>query len=435
MKQRRSRKARAANRFDFKLLLRPMVVLTLIAAVALAFLSASHSLAQIQERKVLALAPLGQHVGGLLPRPGKDRRAALMSPAKARATASAIAQLAPLSPAGPRIVGSALASSGRDRDAKKAMEAAVRLSRREGTAQLWLADEAISRGDLPQVLSRYDVIMRTHPAASPQLYAALARTLVDPTMRREMTRFVSKDTPWFEGFAVAAAGTAANAEPLAKLFMASPTLPDTVPMRTVYRAVLEQLGATRKYALVASLYDRLPGAQPGRLRTVELPRDDQTQYPPVDWALVSEGGLGAAIVGKGADRLLETYVSTGAGGVAARRILLLRPGSYALRWRVIDGPDGVDAEARAIISCTDASGAEKILADSVIEPPLQRADGDPDPVSGQLRFNVPAAQCPVVLASIRVGSGSTRDEASWLFDRLSLARLAPASARVVPARN
>lgn len=435
MNRRRSDKGKAANRFDFKLLLRPMVVLTLGIAVALAFLSTSHSLAQIQERKVLALAPLGQHVNGLLPVQRRDRPTANMTPAAARARAGAIGQLAPLSPAGPRIVGSALATNGRKLDAKKAMEAAVRLSRREGTAQLWLADEAISRGDLPQVLARYDVIMRTHPAASPQLYAALARTLVDPTMRREMTRFVSTDTPWFEGFAVAAAGTAANAEPLAKLFMASPALPDTMPMRNVYRAVLEQLGATRKYALVVSLYDRLPGAQPGRLRTVELPRDDQTQYPPVDWALVSEGGLGAAIVGKGADRLLETYVSTGAGGIAARRILLLRPGAYALRWRVIDGPDGVDAEARAIISCTDTSGTEKILADTVIEPPLQRADVDPDPVSGQLRFQVPGANCPVVLASIRVGSGSTRDEASWLFDRLSLARMAPAAARAAPARN
>lgn len=435
MSGRRSLKGKAAKRFEFTLLLQPTVLLAVVAASALAFLSGSHSLAQIQERKILTIAPIGQHVQGILPRRRDGRALASLAPAAARAKAEAIAILAPLSPAGPRIVGNALAAAGRTGDARKAMEAATRLSRREGTAQLWLADEAISRGDLPQLLERYDIIMRTHPAASPQLYDALARTLVDPTMRREMTQFVSAETPWFEGFAIATAGTAANADPLARLFAASPTLPDTQPMRNVYRAVLEQLGATRKYMLIASLYRRLPGAQLDRLQNLELPRDDQTQYPPVDWAMVNEGGLGAAIVGKGPDRLMEAYVSTGAGGIAARRMLLLRPGTYALRWRVIEGPEFNDTEARAIISCADASGAERAVADGVIAPPARRSDGDPDPVSGQLRFVVPDVNCNVVLASIRVGSGAARDEVSWLFDRLSLARLSPRSSPIAWMKN
>jgi len=400
-----------------------------VVGLAFAFVSTSHSLAQIFERPVLELGPIGQHSNGKLASIAKGARSVddVRRPADAMRRARETMRFAPMNAAAPRTAGMVFSKAGKKREAERAMLAAVRLTRRDGTAQLWLANAAIARRDLPQVLHRYDLIMRTHPAASPPMYDTLARTLADPVMRKEMKRFVSLDTPWFESFASSAAASPANAKSLARLFLQTPKLPDSAPMRNVYAAVMGQLGAERQYALVEGLYPRLPGAQRGALGKVELPSDEGTEYPPVAWARVTDGSYGAAIVGGGKDRLMELYVSSGAGGVAARKLLVLRPGAYNLHWRAVDGPGEVDAEVRAIVSCADAKGAESVIAEKLIRSPIDRGGEEPDPVSGDLAFTVPAANCPAVLLDLRVGSGASREEARWLFDRLSLAPLKKAA--------
>lgn len=407
----------------------PRIIAVLVVAAGVAFISGSHSVAQILQRPTVGLGPIGQHSNGLLaevirkmPKPDK-----IGNPAAAMRSIHRTMTFAPLNAGAPRMAGLVLNQAGKTKAAHDAMAAAVKLTRRDGTAQFWLANEAIAQRDLPQVLYRFDLIMRTHPAASPPMYETLARTLVDPIMRKEMQRFVSLKTPWLESFSSAAAAKPVNAEPLARLFLASKTVPDSPAMRNVYAAVLSQLGADRKYGLIQSLYPRLPGASEKALKNIELPSDDATEYPPVSWARASDGSFGSAIVGRGADRLMELYVSSGAGGVAARKFLILNPGNYSFRWRSIEGPTDQDAQARALISCA-AKGTETIIAESDIKPALDRGGSEPDPVSGELRFTVPSTNCAAILVDFRVGSGNGREEARWLFDRLSLVPVAKAAA-------
>lgn len=402
-------------------------VLLAMVAAGLALVSASHSLAQLTERNLFtALGPIGKHGNAaLVP---VERRLAqqrgLGRPDYALALSRETVTVAPLNPAALRSAGLAFAVRGHEAQARRAMETAIALSRREGVAQLWLINKAVERREIGAILVHYDAVMRTFPAGSRPLQFNLARTLAVPQMRREMRRYVSGDTPWFESFAAVAVENASTTIGFARLLDESRAVPDSGDLRKVYARVVTTLVQQRQFALLTRIYPRLPASRAVDLMTMTLPTPRTTPYPPVNWLLQAEGSYGGASVGTVNEAAIELYAASGAGGVAASKLLVLNPGRYAVSWRMIEAPDAADAAARLQVRCA-SEGGDRQIAD-VAMPVPKRVDAiGIDTAEGRAASVTVDVQrvCAAIFVDMRVSGGTDRDESRWLIDRISLRRL------------
>lgn len=424
--------ATARRRTDLRALLTTRNAVMAVLAFGLAFLAFSHSLAQIAKRPVLALGAIGQHNSGLLKVRAGDVQLGqpVRDPLRVERAARDTIAFAPLNSSAVSLIGLVRDQQGDANGALRAMEAATRLSRREPAAQLWLGQKAVRSGDLRQVLNRYDIIMRTQPVTRPIVFNVLTQTLTDPQMRREMQRFVGLQNDWFEGFAIAAAEKPQTSALLAQLLMDSRAIPDTRPLRSAYATVVRDLVGLRKFDLAIALFERLPGATPAILRSVALPANNSAQYPPANWYLATDASAGASLLTAGGKQLLDLYVAFGTGGLGARKMLALQPGSYSFGWRLLDMSVNPGSSARIVVLCSDDT-ADRVIAERMIP----NRDGDPGeefgPVSGQLNFSVPASDCGVQMLDFRLSGGRSRDEARWLFGDFGLKRVGKAA--VTPA--
>lgn len=398
-----------------------------LAGAALAFVSATHSLAQLTERNLLAtLGAIGKHSdGALVPvviRLAQQR--GLGSPDRALTLAQETLKVAPLNPAAVRTAGLAFAETGRPAEAYEAMKNAVAMSRRDGVAQLWLINDAVQKREIDDILVHYDAVIRTLPAGARPLLLNLARTLVVPRMRREMRQHVTDDTPWFASFAAVSAENPATTIGFAQLLEESRTIPDNRDLREIYGTVVTTLAQQRQFELLQRLHPRLPGARAADLRTVALPPADAVPYPPVSWVLQADGSFGASRVGTGNEAAIELYAASGTGGVAASKLLILNPGRHVLRWRMLEAPDAADASARVQIRCASGSG-ESQIADAIMPIPADRSNdlsgGDASVGrEARLAFYV-GTGCEAVFIDLRVSGGTDRDESRWLIDSIGLA--------------
>lgn len=402
-------------------------ILLTMGAAGLALVSTSHSLAQLTERNLLTeLGPIGKHQNGALV-PVVSRMAqqrGLGSPDRALALSRETVTVAPLNPAAVRTAGLAFAEIGREAQARRAMETAIALSRREGVAHLWLINEAVERREISDILVHYDAVMRTLPAGARPLQLNLARTLAAPQMRREMSRHVSADTPWFESFAAVAVEKTSTAIGFARLLDESRAVPDSSDLREVYAAVVTTLAQQRQFALLERLYPRLPGSRAVDLTTMTLPAPRATPYPPANWLLQAGGSYGGSSVGSGNEAAMELYAASGAGGVAASKLLILNPGRYAVSWRMIEAPEAADAAARLQVRCASDDDERQIAEVAMPEPRRVEASvaGSRQGRSARVIFDV-LRDCAALFVDMRVSGGTDRDESRWLIDRLSVQRL------------
>lgn len=419
---RASERAAAIRQF-----LTPRYFAAAVLAFGLAFVAGAHSLAQATKRPILSIGPVGQYANGRLAQVAGNVRLGepIRNPDQVAAAARETMALAPLNAPAASLIGLSLAQKGDKAGALKAMTVAIRITRRDPTAQLWLGQEAILKGDnLAQILSRYDLILRTQPRVRPAMFAAMAQTLVDAKVRGAMKSYVRADNEWFEGFALAAAEKPATSVGFAQtLLLQTSELPDSVPLRSAYSSTVSQVVTARRFDLLAALFPRLPGAQRGTLQSASLPQHAQAEYSPATWWLVTEPGIGSSMTGSGADQPLELYASNGAGGVAARKLLLLRPGTYQVRWRLEENSNNPGAQIRVSASCADAAGDRVIAERSIDARPLANSDDVGPAVTARMDVTIPTVGCPALWLDIRTQGGKNRDESRWLLSNMSIAPL------------
>lgn len=394
-----------------------------VVAGGLAFLAAGHSLAQVSKRQVLDLGPLGQHNSGPLRSVVNDTKLGqpIKKPAEAVRAARATLAFAPLNPSALSLIGLVKEQRRDAAGARRAMETAVRISRRDPVAQLWLGQQAVKGGDLTQVLSRFDLVMRTQPVARPLVFDALGQTLATPEMRREIQPYLRQSNDWFEGFALAAAEKPDTSLGFAEtLLLQRRPLPDSAPLRNAYASIVRQLAAQRRYATIKQLFPRLPAAPMGALQSATLPKAGSADYAPATWWFVTNPSVGSSLNGQGADQLLEIYAANGASGLAARKLLMLPSGQYSARWQIVENSTNPDAQLRFAISCT-GSADDRLMAEAVKSADKPDPQGAPLPTTaGRLSFEVPETGCSVLYFDVRANGGRNRDEARWLVDSISI---------------
>ena len=411
-------------------LLAPRNLAAIVLSCSLAIIVGGHSLAQVTDRSVFTLGPIGQHGNGPLGGVADNVRfgKAIRNPDEIVVAAHKALALAPLNPSAATLIGLSLDQSGDKDGARKAMNVAIQITRRDATAQLWLGQDSILKGEnLGQVLRRYDLIMRTQPVARPTIFAALSEMLPNAEMQNALQPYVRSDNIWFEGFALNAAEKPITAVGLAKmLLLQTKPLPNSQALRDAYASTLRQVAAERQYGLLNRLYQRLPGAQKGALQSAALPHGNMIEYPPLTWSFATDPGVGSSLTDLSADQQLELYAANETGGLAAQKMLLLNPGNYQLRWRLDENSDNPGSQIRVLISCADTSGDRVIAENAVNARPSDDGQDMAPSRSLRLDFSVVNTGCPALWLSIRTAGGKNRDESRWLLSNLRIMPLGPA---------
>lgn len=303
----------------------------------------------------------------------------------------------PLSSAALRLTAWSDARAGRDAATLGRARLIDRITRRDPVAQLWLLEDAVRRDDVPGVLHRYDVLMRTQADLRGPLLEKLSGRLGGDQVRLALAAYADARSPWFPDL-LQAAGRNGHAEEAAALLIGLPALPDTASYRSAYAAVVAALAKENGLAALRRLHPRLPGA--GALGDPGLTEADLSQgYAPFRWAMAAGVERAAELE---ADRpgqpVLAVRAAPFSRGEAASRLVLLPGHPVALSWALnADDQAASGGSARWTIRCLD-DGRVTVSGDLL----ARGHGGEPQPMP----YPCTAAQLALVVDGGTGGEGT-----------------------------
>lgn len=230
------------------------------------------------------------------------------------------------------------------------------LTRRSAVTQLWLIEYEASADRAERVLFHYDAMLRVQPGTGDILYPIMAAALEDQRLWPAFTTYFRAPPPWFEGFFRQAVATPAALVPLGRLTGGAGRLPDEPLYRALQSELLAGLAANNRFAEARRYFLTLKGARTADLTATSFgSRDLDMSRSPFAWQPVVIGNLSTGFEDAGADKfLLRVSAGTAAAGEAARRMLMLPPGSYALDSSASVNSPSLKRGAYWTIECADS---------------------------------------------------------------------------------
>lgn len=309
--------------------------------------------------------------------------------AKARLLAEAALRRDPINTDATRTLGLVASLDQRQDQARRWMAFTQFQSRREVPTQLWMIEDAVSRGDVADALKHYNYALTTSRPTETLLFPILIASANDAQMGAALSDIVSKRPIWWARFVDRAISTGTTPAAI-EAIVAAPRLDlrrepeQQLAARAVQR--LLQLGSVdRAYALYRHLRGSI-GAQLLRNGNFAL----GNPLPPFDWSLSDKPDLYASIGSVPDPRYaqgLTIAAANGGGGVAAHQLLHLSPGKYRLAIVAGGGAESAEASPNAQLSCY-ATGSSPIATI-----PLRAVGGQQGRVlSADITVPVPACQ-------------------------------------------
>jgi hypothetical protein len=251
------------------------------------------------------------------------------------------------------------------------------LSKRDLPTQLYLIEERVQQNDIAGALRHYDAALRTSGASHILLLPILVNATADAGIVQALATLLNSMPPWRRAFMerlAAGAPDPARVVQLIQRIIGSASPEEKVQISAAMRTMINR----RQFEPAMRLYGLLTAAD-GRgaplVRNGGFDRADP--YPPIDWELLSSVDVGA----ERQNGRLRIHAASGSGGVAARQLLLLAPGSYEISAEAGAAEDARGARVSWSIRCGGAEGA--ILLEQDL-PELAR------PARPRARFSVPA---------------------------------------------
>jgi hypothetical protein len=227
-----------------------------------------------------------------------------------------------------RLLGFGADTRGDKKAALQLNQIAARVSRRESGAQLWLMENAVEQDDVPSVLARYDVLLRTNPKLRDQLYAKLALALSDPEIRNAFVPYIRRAPSWLPGLIAVSSGMP-NPDPLAYAIRQAGGLPKTAAYQASATGLLRALFAQRRYAEGRAFFHAMPGSVTQLMTSAAFTESSfDPKYSPMSWTLESSPNTGAKLETSGGTRSLLAFALSGSSGLGASKYLFIPPGTY-----------------------------------------------------------------------------------------------------------
>jgi hypothetical protein len=211
--------------------------------------------------------------------------------------------------------------------------ASDRQSRRNAGTQMWLIEYEASADRADRALRHYDVMLRVQPETGEVLFPIMGSAVSDQRLWSAFAPYFRAPPPWFADFFRKAVITPGSAAPLAMISGGSGRLPDTPLMRGLQTQLLGQLVAEGNFTEAVWFAGKLRDGGRHRLDTVALDTAGVDQnWVPFAWQAPSTTTISTSFEPRDGGRYrIRTTAGAGSAGLAARRVVMLSPGRYALR--------------------------------------------------------------------------------------------------------
>lgn len=305
--------------------------------------------------------------------------------------------------------------------ARQAMLRAERITRREASVQLWLAEDALRREKIEAGLRHYDLIIRSRPESTQEILPRLAAIMVAPEGRKYLQPYVRQSNPWFPELLAVAVDRLPQAEPVGRLLIERKVkAPDLRQLDAVYAQLVSKLVSQGADDVALQLYPLLPRGNKVVLSDVSGIVDGKTVegYPPFVWQFGNEA-YGATLVSVGSGGAgMEFYGASGTVGVAASK-LVAPNGSTQFRWRVRERTPNLQSSATWVATCLSGpnEGARAVSVNLL---------DTKTPANRDMVMSLPA-RCDIVRLDMRIVGGIGTNPASLIVSGLSLGKAAAAN--------
>lgn len=323
--------------------------------------------------------------------------------------------LAPLTPRSLWLIGKGQEINGKIPEARRAMEQAEKISRRDGAVQLWLGGDKIRSGAIAPGLRNFDLLIRSDRDAGSTMMPRLALVVLAPQAHQYLRPYINEKNPWLAEFLQVAATNLPRAAPLATLLAERGKMaPDVEHARSAYTILMGRLIRERSYPEAMRLYPLLPGANPKNLRDITAVGNGQIGegYPPFVWSFAENNSYGGEVIAtEDGGTGFEVFGSPGTVGIAAEK--LIAPGrATRLQWRIDDRSTNLQGSANWGAACLAGKSAGTAIAS------INLLD-ESVPLKRNMIMNLPAG-CDLLKIDMRIAGGIGRDQARVIVSGLKL---------------
>jgi hypothetical protein len=285
-----------------------------------------------------------------------------------------------------------------------------RLSARDLATQLWLIEYYVGRDDAALALTHYDTALRTSSVAPQLLFPVLAKASADETLAPQIAALLAKRPPWALAFLSDLLASSPSDDTLLTIFRqvarSSPELPQVFTDGLTTRMLRDyRFDLVRDAYFVAGGTDKAIGK---RVKNGNLSSDPTLL--PFDWTFTADEKIDAGRSPNenvANDLRLVIQASEGTAGEAARQLLMLSPGRYALTSTAGSVPSQKQAQLAWHMTCATKTGAK--FHEMTL---LQSASAG---LTSKSEFSVPSLNCPAQWLSLRVTTQTDSDEfVAWV---------------------
>ncbi len=220
-------------------------------------------------------------------------------------------------------------STGDAVEARRLLQYAQALSRRNVQTQLWSIEDAVGHGNILRALHWYDITLRTKPEMSDVLYPVLAQASRDPTIRAALIRTLVGKPSWSDSYVGYAAAQKDDPQNTAALFIGlrDRELSISPPAETAVVNTLLNAGkidqAWRYYTTIRPGADRFRARDPHFTAMLEAPSA-------FDWTPLSDNSIAASIQRTRDGGMFEFTAPASVGGPVLQQVQWLPAGTYHL---------------------------------------------------------------------------------------------------------
>lgn len=316
----------------------------------------------------------------------------------------------PLAPRAVRQLGSYYALKGDAAKARQLMLLSTKLSRRDTSSQLWLADYSLNNGRPNDALRAIDIVIRTQPETNEAVFQVLGTTLSDAEFRRNFVAYTKSRPDWLGAFIAYNIGALKQPEILSRTLVDMHPLPQGLVSEDSIGRLLVSLANQSPIDEARRFYLQQPGASRVALTSLEFPRGaDNFRYAPIGWQMLNSSDVQGFGDVEGNSASIEAIAMPGRRGTAARKLLFLTPGTY--RWTATADLSGLRG----------GSGTLNILCNAGPGQWVRSASKDLGKGANNFNFTVDA-NCPAQMLTVEAAGADSQSEGNLTLSKMRVAR-------------
>ncbi len=292
------------------------------------------------------------------------------------------------------------------------MSAAESMSRRDLLVQLWLIEDAVSKGNVQTALQHYDRALTTQTSAPEILFPILAEALSDHELAREISKFIRRDASWTGRFVDYAISESRGITALAGVVLAAGGLPAGPDRDRQEEMILRRLIAEGHFSDALNFAMRMPNANRQALLEPNLTfASVHPRFAPLSWH-INDAIAGATAQTSGSNVAVEVTVNPDSSEIALEKIKFLKPTGLNLSttytFRSVQSGDFAVWE----VACPSKDGTPTVATSFPIRPVFA---GRPS----TMNYHV-SASCNPVLLRLKVSGGSGTESNVLILNSISV---------------